>query len=330
MKRIAVAVVHGIEIEDPQFAAPAIELLREGFAEEVGRGGPDPEDALVIEPVNWAPDLEPLQRRLFEQIYPENTRPFFDEQLCRTIRQLNAGSRLALAPLAASLMQPVVPPLRSLYYPTARWIMIHFVGDVIAYDRAANPANYEAIHETFARSLAALARKAGEDAPLCVIAHSFGTVLASDYFYDLAQTETDGRSLVSQELFQAMGPSPLAHGKTLAWFYTMGSPLALWSLRYPKAELARPIGVPAKEIAERYPDLPGEWINFYCKSDVMAYPLKSLSDAYAHAVHEDRAVNPKGFPVSATPVSHAYYWSDRSVVRPIARTLARSWKQLNR
>ena len=35
------------------------------------------------------------------------------------------------------------------------------------------------------QTLAELAQEAGPDAPLCVIAHSLGTIIASNYLYDL-------------------------------------------------------------------------------------------------------------------------------------------------
>lgn len=329
MKQIAVAIVHGIEIDDPEFASTPIRILREGFAKELGDDGPDPEDAIVIEPVNWAPCLEARQRELFDRVFPEGAGPYFDGEISSTIKKINAGSSQSLAPLLMSLTRYTVPPLRSLHYPTGRWMMVHFVGDAIAYDRSANPANYVAVHEAFARALAALARRAGGEAPLCVIAHSFGTVLVSDYFYD-QQEAARGRVLSAEPVRKAMGPSALARGDTLAWLYTMGSPLALWSLRYPKAELARPIDVPGKQIVDQYPDIQSEWVNVYDKSDVMAYPLKPLSVEYDHAVTEDRAVSLKGFPVAVTPLVHPFYWAERSVMEPIGRRLGAAWRELNR
>ncbi|GEL17415.1 hypothetical protein [Pseudonocardia asaccharolytica] len=327
MTRIAVAIVHGIEIADPAFAATPTRLLREGFARELGVGVADTEDMLVVEPVHWAPHLEERQRELFARIYPGQTGPSFVDELSRLIKMINAGSVAALVPFAASLLNPIRCGLRALRYPAARWMVLHFVGDAIAYDRTAGAANYTAIHETFARGLAALARRAGEGAPLCVIAHSFGTVLASDYVYDQQQS-AQGRALVAPAVAAAAGPAPLARGETLGWFYTMGSPLALWSLRYPAAELDRPIGFPGGALADRYPALPGEWVNFYDADDVLAYPLTGLSPEYGRVV-EDRAVSLHGWnPIFATPLAHPYYWTDRSVMRRIARSLAAGWRLL--
>ena len=46
-----IAIVHGIEIEDRNFAETPKKLLTEAFAAAVGPDGPDPEAALVVEPL---------------------------------------------------------------------------------------------------------------------------------------------------------------------------------------------------------------------------------------------------------------------------------------
>jgi hypothetical protein len=60
------------------------------------------------------------------------------------------------------------------------------------------------------------------------------------------------------------------------------------------------------------------WKNFFDQDDVFGYPLKSLSPSYEEAVSEDIEIN-VGFPIlSATPLSHFYYWSDSNFIRPVA------------
>ena len=139
----------------------------------------------------------------------------------------------------------------------------------------------------------------------------------------------DKRKYLSPVVEHAMGPSPLAGGETLAWMYTMGSPMALWSLRYDKAELDKPIDFPAPALADHHPKLQGEWVNIYEKDDVIAYPLRPLSDEYKRVVREDRSVRVKPPLLEFTPLVHPFYWADRSVVAPIARKLAEGWRQLN-
>ena len=74
-------------------------------------------------------------------------------------------------------------PLR---YGRLRDFMVHFTADAVAYQPSPHDRSaYDAIHEVVAESLAALAERAGPRAPLCVVAHSLGTVIASNYLYDL-------------------------------------------------------------------------------------------------------------------------------------------------
>lgn len=328
MKRIAVAIVHGIEIDDPDFAATPARLLREHFAKHAGTGAHAVDEALVVQPIHWAPHLERRERALFARMYPGESEHALDH-LSGLVRKLNTGSPLALAPFLASLANPGVAPQGGLHYPTARWIMAHFMGDIIAYEPTASRANYDATHEVLAKGLAALARKAGDDAPLCILAHSFGSVVASDYLWDQQEAARGRPGLVSDAVRRAQGNSALARGDTLAWLYTMGSPLALWSLRYPEARLDRPIDFPPERLAALHPSLAAEWVNFVSSTDVIAYPLRPLGAAYEKVVKEDRIGAFGGLPVSLTPASHPFYWSDPDVVAPIAEALAEGWKRLN-
>ncbi len=327
MQPIAVAIVHGIEIEDPDFATTPTKLLKEAFADQFGPHGPDPDQALIVEPIAWAAEAQARQQQLFDHVFATDSHEFFEDRISRIITKLNAGSTRHLVPLILSMSDRKVPGMKELHWPTARWLMMHFVGDVIAYDRTGDGANYHAVHGTFASGLESLARRAGPEAPLCVIAHSFGTVLATDYFYDQQQWR---RRLAAETVDAARGKSALARGHTLAWLYTMGSPLALWSLRYASdsRQMSKPIRFPGQRIETDRPDLNTEWVNIYEKDDIIAYPLRGLSEAYAATVDEDRAVDVSG-PVSTTPLTHIFYWSDRKVIDPIGARLAQGWRLLN-
>lgn len=329
MQPIAVAFVHGIEIADPDFAVTPSRLLREGFAKAMGPGGPDPEEALLIEPVLWAPHLQERQLQLFDRLYPESDRGGIVDVLMSGVRKVNAGSQLALLAMAPAALAPRLPGLSSLRYPGMRWVLVHFVGDAIAYDRGPNPENYGVIHRVLAEGLVRLSQRAGETAPLCIIGHSFGTVLTSDYIYDQQVSATQARDLVPPEVEAVVGGSPLAQGDTLTWFYSLGSPLALWSLRYPDGEFSRPIQVPGIAVKDYYPRLRGEWINVYSKQDIFAYPLRPLGPAYAQAVQEDRDVRLGTWPLSLTPLVHPFFWSNRALMDRIGAALADGWRAVN-
>lgn len=213
-----------------------------------------------------------------------------------------------------------------LSFSLARGFLISYLGDAIAYqitpsDRRA----YDLIHEVFADALRALADEAGPDAPLCVIAHSLGSIIASNYLYDLQ--EEFHRPIVPDSVRARMGDTPLERGETLSLFYTLGSPLALWSLRYP--DFGRPVEVPSPRLARYHPDLDGEWVNFYDKDDVVATPLKPLNDDYGRVVKEDRPLNVGTWLTRWNPFSHLSYWTNPALIERVAAGLIRTWKIAN-
>ena len=192
--------------------------------------------------------------------------------------------------------------------------MIGLLGDSIAYQPL--PGNnhdfYDQIHQAVANELGTLATQAGGNAPLTIVAHSLGTVIATNFIWDAQHSRT---------VTPASDASPLSCCETLTNLYTLGSPLAIWSLRYP--DFGEPITVPSPQSA-----LPGEWINFFDDDDVVAYPLQGLNARYGTAV-QDQEVNVGGWLSSWNPVSHTGYWTDNDATIPIARKLVQDWMTLN-
>lgn len=211
-------------------------------------------------------------------------------------------------------------PLR---FHNTRGFMVNFVADAVAYQMTPNDRElYDAIHGVFAATLRELAAEAGATAPLCIIGHSLGTIIASNYLYDLQHAH-----LLPDTVRAQMVDTPLERGETLTMFYTLGSPLALWSLRY--RNFGKPIQFPPPQLATHHPGLLAEWINFYDPDDVIAAPIKHLNDHYTRVVTEDRAVNIGSVIQQWNPLSHIGYLSDKDVVRPIADQFATIWALLN-
>ncbi|HYO88750.1 MAG TPA: hypothetical protein VER79_08875 [Candidatus Limnocylindrales bacterium] len=214
----------------------------------------------------------------------------------------------------------------TLHFPETRRMLIDFLADALAYqptndDRRA----YDGIHAVFAQTLADLAAEAGPDAPLCIIGHSLGTIIASNYIYDL---QVDSfKHLIGEEVRALMTGTPLEKGETLALLYTMGSPIALWSLRY--REFGRPIVIPAPQLRQYHSEIEGEWVNYYDQDDVFGFPLKTLNPAYERMVTRDAQVNVGGLLESWNPLAHFGYWTDRDVVEPMAKKLVEVWKGIN-
>ena len=284
-QKIAVAIIHGVGKQDPTFADGMAQELKGRFAKELGQQIQDPASELAILPVYWAPAVQDAEEELW--------------------RRMKRGGEMD--------------------FTTLRRFLVDFAGDAIAYQPTPKDRRiYDGIHEKFAESLNRLAAEAGEKAPLCVIAHSLGSVIASNYFYDLQHPR---RPLIAARVKKKIGDTPLERGETFTLFYTLGSPIAMWSLRYPNFGI--PIEVPSPGLSKHYPDLAGEWVNYYDEDDVIAYPLKTLNEAYRKAIKADREINAGGLLSSWNPVSHLGYWTDNDVTKPIARELARTWRTVN-
>ncbi|WP_077328225.1 chemotaxis protein [Virgibacillus siamensis] len=209
-------------------------------------------------------------------------------------------------------------------YGWLRQFVITFLSDAVAYQpTSAGGQNYDKVHTVVAKSIRQLKERAGETAPLCVISHSLGSIVASNYFYDLQYRRSNIRALTKQN----SDDTPIENCETMALFYSLGSPMALWSLRY--IDFGSPITVPSPHMTDHYPGITGEWLNFYDKDDILAYPLKGLNDAYKEAVTEDVEVNAGGLLTSWNPLSHAKYDTDGDVISKITDGLLRVWKNVN-
>jgi hypothetical protein len=203
-QKIAVAIIHGVGKQDPNFAEGIAQELRERFAKQVGKRGADPASALVIEPVYWAPVLQKTEEELQ--------------------RRLRRGGEMD--------------------FTTLRRFLVDFAADAIAYQPTPSDRQiYDAIHRVFAQALGKLATDAGEKAPPCVIAHSLGSVIASNYLYDLQMDPR--RKIISSRTRAMISNTPLERGEPLTLLYTLGSPIAIWSLRYP--DFGVPIAVPSPQ-----------------------------------------------------------------------------------
>ena len=278
MTKIAVAIIHGVGAQDSRFAEDMINELRKRFVAHLPKKVTDPSEQIVFEPVYWAPVLQNAQNRL--------------------LRKLKSAD---------------------LDYIKLREFFISFGGDAIAYQPTPQGSQvYLAVHKVFADTLQILAGQTSKDAPLCVIAHSLGTVIASNFLYDLQKNKTGITHLTTA----------LQRGETLSHFYTMGSPLAVWALRY--KNFGTPINVPSNKFLSHHPKAQSEWVNFYDKDDVIGYPLKKLNDAYKKAVKKDVAVNVGGITTSWNPASHVQYWTDNDITKQIAKSLAKAWIALNK
>ncbi len=189
--------------------------------------------------------------------------------------------------------------IRKLLLRLQNKITTGFVGDIIGYLNAdARVIVYSRITDSLNQIISQ------ERSPLTFITHSLGTVIASDYIYDKLKV----RRLQSFEGF---------HEKFLLEnIFTVGSPLALFSLRYGGPEtFQNPIHVESSF---------GCWLNIYDKDDPIGMPLKPLNEAYGKAVTDDVKVE-----AGVYGLSHIEYFTKSKTLDIIAKKLALDWARLN-
>lgn len=281
-KSLAVAIVHGTGRKEPGFADDTIDRLHEMFPKYLSTENKNRAN-LVIEPVYWAD----LTRKREDEIWE---------------RVKDSG------------------PMDSM---KVRRFIFNITGDTLAYQPSEGRRElYLDVHERMAKGFENLVEKAGPDAPLCVLAHSMGTIVAHNFLYDMQNDEegTYGRT--------NRPDTPLERSDTLSLFVTFGSPLAIWRLRF--GEQYKAIRFPGDKVEELYPNLEAKWLNIYDKDDVLGYPITKLTDSYATLAEngylEDRQRNVGAFWKNWNPLSHKGYFRDEDSLDELAGYLANVWK----
>lgn len=271
---MTVAIIHGIGVNKPGYAAPLIAGITREFHQALRDAGTP------------APEQSPL--RFIEIVWDD----IVAEQQSELSQRLHKSiGSFREAGFWARLTAPLLRPLKK----GADWVRTDFaaeyISDILAYR---NPDIYAKIQARITAELDRDAPREGKS-PLTFVAHSLGTVITSDFIYDRSQ-----------------GGKALHPGYTLRNLFTMGSPLAVFALRYGGAEaFASPV---------RMEDPQGRWTNIFDRDDPIAYPLKPLNAAYEHAVAEDVEVDTGLF-----GIAHVKYWKNRPTQRLIAAKLAQDF-----
>jgi hypothetical protein len=149
--------------------------------------------------------------------------------------------------------------------------------------------------------------------------------IASNYIYDLQQYNNGRKDLLSKYQSDIIenNKCPALSGETITNFYTIGSPMALWTLRY------KDFGQPVNMSYNNYYKMDSEWLNFYDKSDILAYPIKNLNDNYKDNGTQDILVKNPGFLTFWNPMAHIKYCYCKEVHVNIAKGLSNTWEKIN-
>lgn len=287
--KLALVLVHGIGNNRKNWASkiiPAIKSrLKTKLKDILGKEAPsNVDDVVVISRTYWEGVFKDRERKLRNMFdgFPKPTKaggPWWDE-------------------LGKYVWRP--------FKRFQNEIIADFIGDIIGYlHKDSQRAVYRKISDTL-KGCASRIGEAGGRIPLTFVAHSLGTVIASDYIYEQnnPQSETSGPKIMKERF-------------VLENLFTVGSPLSLFSLRFGGPEMfTRPVSVEGAC---------GRWVNIFDEDDPVGLPLKVLNDAYSKVVHKDVLIN-----AGVYGASHAGYFKKSSkVLDVICQKLAIDWAALN-
>lgn len=299
-----VLLIHGIGSAKERFSGTFEEMVIEVFETQVTRilGQPHAERPDIREVV-WSPATQTIQNDLWRQLFPNFGR----------------GSTLAWW---SWLTKPSTWIDRARYWAPLREFVVSYLGDAVAYDEPPGTTKYGDIHRCVWAVIDACAANAVQNrataqqpASLTIVAHSLGSVIASDLFADAIDRSRPGHS------------KPWPPQLQLTNFVTLGSPLALYSVQFNNLDEFPAISMQNKEH--------GLWINVYDPQDVLGYPLRPLNKKYAGAVFADKIINAGQWwnPFHAlkhwNPLSHTLYWEDTTVAEIVGRKVALDWLREN-
>tara|TARA_B100001964_G_scaffold103835_1_gene116052 strand:+ start:41 stop:886 length:846 start_codon:yes stop_codon:yes gene_type:complete len=179
-----------------------------------------------------------------------------------------------------------------------RKFFISFGGDFIAYQQSkVGKPVYDDVNEKVQIEIDSIKKEyPGEKIEFTFVSHSLGTVIITNYLHNNSKPK-----------------SPKIKKIQATNLFTLGSPLALWTLLWGGAANA------TKPVQVSRPN--GAWINILDDEDIIGYPLKSLNSEYNKAVDKDYVTEIGGLFSMGNPLSHMKYWEDRNVIKPIAYKL---------
>ena len=155
----------------------------------------------------------------------------------------------------------------------------------------------------------------GNDRRVVIVAQSLGGQVVSNYLWDATPGRTPRHGVWSvPQNFSSPEEETFCRGRKTTRLMTTGCNIPIFC-----AGLDRDDITPIDELSPGF-----EWHNYYDRDDVLGWPLKPLSDAYAARVTGDHPIN-AGLITGFTPLSHTAYWRDRDFLRPLITHIKRSF-----
>jgi hypothetical protein len=306
MVKLHIAIIHGIGKNGPGFSRDLTERIRREFKralQKILKISDDHSGDLNFIEVIWDDILAVNQARLADIFRKEFKRRDQSEKMNFASWVLMVFVVAAVSSfifknpwIVALIAFGAFPFVKSVFVKLRTDIAAEFIDDIICYrEKVAQKMILDRVEERL--------RSCGDfpgGANVHFISHSLGTVIASDY------------------VWEAQKPGNFLNQKTkVGNFFTMGSPLPLFSLQFGGPELFNKPFVIQDEA--------GRWVNIYDRDDPIAYPLKCLNDAYDRTVLKDQEVDVGWF-----GLAHVNYWKSEQVARLMAHKFALDWLRENR
>jgi len=274
-RTLSVVVIHGIGDQPIAFHRPLANRVTAEFAALSGMSASETERAIRFRAVDWSGIGRQEQENLLALFYPAPSRWHTLTDLYPLRQMLVTGFDDALLYLSQHWHNDIKSRLRQAILQEGRYL-----------------------------------RQQYPEGPLFVsiVAHSLGAVIAYDVCYDFFTEITHFLEEIKPSQPDASPPEVLALDLELSNLFTMGSPLAIWSLTHD----------PAKQW---YRDRPvevrpgGVWYNFYGCWDPIALPLAPI---YPDLAREGVLCD---FRVWSGLNAHSGYWTCRPVAQRIAERL---------
>lgn len=172
--------------------------------------------------------------------------------------------------------------------------------------RSKNPKLYIAVHKKIATAFDRVLAKLGDpNKPVIIVAHSLGCEQVSNYIWDAMKNKrffsSTEKGTSEQKKFRRLS--------TCKKLITTGCNIPIFRAGLEKRELFKK------------PNNSFEWDNYFDDHDVLAYPMKNLSNSFNVKWINDENVSVGGLLSGWNPTSHGEYWTDKDVIKPIAKQI---------
>lgn len=180
-----------------------------------------------------------------------------------------------------------------------RRLLASYGGDALCYQpRNGLDSFYKEAHKGLDNALLILNHKMEHNGKLIIVAHSLGTIMVNNFIWDYQNSNSVGAATYE--------PKCNVLDK-LSALYTLGSPLAIWSMRFPDG--GKPITLPEK----------CNWRNIYSPVDIIGWPIRTINSAYSSTPNLcDFRIWVGGIFTKWNPAAHLNYSRSKKVLKMIA------------